>query len=45
MKNYQNPEIFVEVLSAEEIRTDVIVASRPNSANGVDRMNWEDFIA
>ena len=46
MKNYQKPEICVEVLSAEEIRTDVIVASRPtNTAGGVDRMSWADFIA
>lgn len=44
MKKYQNPEICVEVLSVEEILTDVIVASRPTASAGADRMSWADFI-
>lgn len=40
-KLYQTPDIDLVILSAEEIRTDVISASQPSN---VDSMKWKNFI-
>ena len=41
-KIYQAPDIDLTVLTAEEIRTDVISVSQPSS---VDSLTWIEFLS
>lgn len=43
-KTYMNPDIRLEIFSAEEILTDVIKASRPVNNGDVQRIDWSTFI-